>query len=93
MKENRDSTMPRYEFAVIVGAGKMTEKKILGVADALGDAGCTDASLRGHVEGMELMFTRSARSLQSAIASAISDVESAGLRVKRVELQREAIPT
>ena len=52
-----------------------------------------DASLRGHAEGMELLFTRSARSLQAAISSAISNVETAGFRVLRVEMQREAIPT
>ena len=85
--------MPSYDFAVIVAARKMTEKKILDATDALGDAGCTDASLRGHAEGMELLFTRSARSMQTAIASAISDVEAAGFRVVRVEMQRESIPT
>jgi len=85
--------MASYQFAIIVHAGRMSEKKILDAADALGDAGCTDASLRGHAEGMELLFTRSARSLQSAIASAIKDVESAGLRIKRIEMQPEAIST
>lgn len=85
--------MPSYDFAVIVAVGKMTEKKILDATDALGGAGCTDASLRGHAEGMELLFARSARSLQTAISSAISEVKAAGFRVKRVEMQREAIPT
>ena len=85
--------MPSYDFAVIIAARKMSHEKILDATDALGEAGCTDASLRGHVEGMELLFTRSARSLQSAITSAISDVEAAGFRVIRVEMQREAIPT
>ncbi len=84
--------MPSYDFAVIVAAKKMTEARILDATDALGEAGCTDASLRGHTEGMELLFLRSARSLQSAISSAISDVETAGFRVVRVEMQREAIP-
>ena len=61
--------------------------------DALGNAGCTDALLCGHAEGMELQFTRSSRSLQAAISSAIVDVENAGFRVLRVEMEREAIPT
>ena len=41
---------------------------------------------------MELQFTRSARSLQAAITSAIGAVEGAGFRVIRVEMEREAIP-
>ena len=35
--------------------------------------------------------SRPARSLQAAIASAIADVENAGYRVVRVEMEREAI--
>jgi hypothetical protein len=41
---------------------------------------------------MELLFERSADSLQGAITSAISDVERAGYRVSKVEMEREAIP-
>jgi len=52
----------------------MTHDEILNVTDALGDTGCTDASIRGHADGMELLFQRTADSLQTAIASAISDV-------------------
>jgi hypothetical protein len=40
---------------------------------------------------MELLFERSADSLQAAIASAIADVESAGPQVVRVEMDREEI--
>ncbi len=84
--------MPDYRFAVIVAAAPMNEEEILDATDALGEAGCTDASLRGHAEGMELLFERTARSLQGAISSAIRDVEGAGFRVVRVEMEREAIP-
>lgn len=83
--------MSDYRFSVIVPAQKMSHEQILDATDALGDAGCTDASICGHAEGMELMFDRSADSLQAAISSAIRDVESAGFRVSRVELEREAI--
>jgi hypothetical protein len=41
---------------------------------------------------MELLFERCADSLQAAISSAISDVERAGYRVTKVEMDREAIP-
>ena len=84
--------MQEYRFSVIVAAPPMTHEKILEATDALGDADCLDASLRGHSEGMELMFERIAESLQAAISTAISDIESTGYRVSRVEMERECIP-
>ncbi len=84
--------MPAYRFALIVSTSPMSHEEILDATDTLGEAGCTDASIRGHAEGMELLFERKARSLQTAIASATADVESAGFRVARLEMEREAIP-
>ncbi len=81
----------KYRFSVIVPAPQMTHEEILDVTDALGNAGCTDASLRGHSDGMELLFERAGDSLQTALSSAISDVERAGYRVSKVELARESI--
>jgi hypothetical protein len=83
--------MTDFRFGVIVAAGPMSHERILDATDALGNAGCTDASIRGHADGMELLFERSADSLQAAIASAIANVESAGFPVVRVEMEREAI--
>ncbi len=84
--------MSDYRFSVIVPMPQMTHDETLNATDALGNAGCTDASIRGHVDGMELLFERAADSLQAAISSAIADVERVGYRVSRVELEREAIP-
>ena len=84
--------MTAYRFAVIVPTPPMSHDGILDATDALGNAECTDASIRGHEEGMELLFERAADSLQAAISSAIRDVERAGYRVSKVELQRETIP-
>lgn len=84
--------MTDYRFSVIVPTKATAHDEILDATDALGNAGCTDASIRGHFEGMELLFQRSSESLQSAIASAIADVERAGYQVSKVELEREAIP-
>ena len=84
--------MCEFRFSLIVATAPMSHAQILDATDALGEAGCTDASIRGHKEGMELVFGRIAKSLQGAISSAIAEVESAGLRVKRVEMEREAIP-
>ena len=83
--------MTVYRFSLIIPGLLKSHEEILDAADSLGDAGCTDASVRGHAEGMELLFDREADSLQAAISSAISDVERAGCSVVRVELQREAI--
>ncbi len=84
--------MSDVRFALIVAAPSMTHEKILDATDALGETGCTEASIRGHVEGMELLFARKARSLQSSISSAFDHVEGAGFRVVRVEMEREVIP-
>ena len=84
--------MPDYRFSVIVPTPQMTHDAVLNATDAFGNSGCTDASIRGHANGMELLFERAADSLQAAISSAIADVERAGYRVSKVELEREAIP-
>lgn len=84
--------MADYQFSVIIRTTHIDHDEILNATDALGNAGCTDASIRGHTEGMELLFERTNVSLQAAISSAISDVERAGYRVSKVEMEREAIP-
>ena len=84
--------MTNYRFSVIVPTPQMTHDETLDATDALGNVGCTDASIRGHADGLELLFERAADSLQAAISSAIADVERAGYRVSKVELEREAIP-
>ena len=83
--------MSVYRFSVIVPTQRTTHDEILDATDALGNVGCTDASIRGHSDGMELLFERAADSLQAAISLAINDVERAGYRVSKVELEREAI--
>lgn len=82
-----------FRFALIVAAPLISHEHILDATDTLGNAGCTDASIRGHPEGLELLFARLARSLQSAITSAIADVKKSNYRVVRVEMEREAIQT
>ena len=84
--------MREYHFALIVAASPKGDEEILDATDALGEAGCTDASIRGHAEGMEVLFDRTAPSLQAAISSAIAAVEPAGFTVLRLEMVREAIP-
>ncbi len=80
-----------HQFSVIVDLNVSSEEQMLEIADVLGNAGCLDSSVGGHPEGVELSFDREAESLDSALRSAIAEVESAGYRVKRVEMAREAI--
>jgi hypothetical protein len=83
--------MSEYSFSLILLVESMTQDEILATADALAESGCGDASIRGHRDGVEVIFHRSAQSLQAAISSAVSDVESAGYQVGKIELEREAI--
>jgi hypothetical protein len=80
-----------YEFGVIVASFPKNDDECLEIADKLGAAGCLDASVSGHIDGTEAIFVREAESLDRAIQSAVASVESAGLRVIRVELARESI--
>lgn len=80
-----------YQFSVIVNTTPKDHNEILAVADAFGEAGCLDASIGGHDEGVEVIFNRDAPSLDAAIKSAITAIESAGFPVKRVEMTRESI--
>ena len=84
--------MTHYQFSVIIPTLPMTPDEILDATDALGNAGCTDASIRGHTDGIDLLFERPAESLQAAISQRSPDVERAGYRVSKVEMEREAIP-
>src|SRR6476469_2419923 len=63
--------MAGYRFSIIVPTGRLTHDEILDATDALGNAGCTDASIRGHGEGIELLFERSGKSLEATLSSAI----------------------
>jgi hypothetical protein len=83
--------MADFRFSLIVASSPKSHEEILDITDTLGEAGCTDASIRGHEEGIEMLFARTAKSLQAAIASAVTDVEDAGHHVIRVEMEREAI--
>ncbi len=83
--------MIEFQFTLIVPAGELSHDEILDATDALGGAGCLDASIRGHNEGLELVFHRQSESLESAIASAVGDVEGAGFAVSRIEMERETI--
>lgn len=76
-------TMETYNFTLILDADPEQVEGPL--TDSLFEAGCDDALL-GTAEGVvHLDFDREAGSLVEAIASAIGQVESTGVRVVRIE--------
>ena len=86
--------MTEYRFRLIVSGSfsdDLTNDELLDATDALRTAGCDDASISVHANGLELEFDRSGDSLQEAIASAVRDVEQAGFQVESMEMDREAI--
>ncbi len=83
--------MKSYQFGVIIDESPQSEAEILDMADALGNAGCLDRTVCGHREGVEVVFDRDAESLQHAMHFAVTAIENAGYKVKRVELERESI--
>jgi hypothetical protein len=82
-------------FSLIVTGNDLdspvSEEQLLDATDALGNAGCTDCSVMGHLEGLELAFHRQADSLDDALATALRDAGTAGLKVLRVELNQQAL--
>lgn len=79
------------QFSVIVNLMPQSEEQILDVADSLGAVECLDASVSGHDEGVEVIFNRASDTLDSAIKSAVTSIESAGYHVIRVEMARESL--
>jgi hypothetical protein len=74
--------MDKYEFQVILSdVAEMNEE----ISNALYDAGCQDGTPFSGEGVAGVGFTREADSLDSAIRSAIADVQKAGYSVARVE--------
>ena len=89
MRENRV-----FDSCLVVNgdfSAPVTGEELMDATEALGELGCMDASVGAHTDGLELIFHRRGRSLEGALQSAVSDVEGAGFRVVRVEMQRQAI--
>jgi hypothetical protein len=72
-----------YEFDVVVkDISEVTDDQ----ADALFAAGCDDGTPASSAGTTWMHFDREANSLDDAIRSAIPQVQSAGFRVSKVEL-------
>jgi hypothetical protein len=80
--------MNKYEFSLILkGSPELTEE----LCDQLFESGCDDGS-PGTCDGVfSIGFHREADSLESAINSAIKNVEAVGHNVARVEIEAGAM--
>jgi hypothetical protein len=78
----------KYEFSLILAATEVTDEN----ADKLYDAGCNDGSILTRDGITRIQFDREASNLDEALASAIQNVERAGLAVARVEIERHEVP-
>ncbi len=80
--------MNKYDFTLILAEPlELTDD----IADALFEAGCDDGS-PGTCDGVfSIDFHREAISLEKAICSAIENVQTAGYRVERVEMEADAV--
>jgi hypothetical protein len=77
-----------YDFEVILAAAgtDMTEE----LADRLFDAGCDDSTPGTFCGTPYISFHRDAESLESAIRSAVADVQKAGCVVERVQIEHDS---
>ena len=80
--------MREYDFAVILAAPAQLTKE---VENSLFEAGCADGMPWSSQGVVGIGFARKADSLESAIRSAIADVEKAGCAVAKVEIVPEAL--
>lgn len=84
MKKAKQNCECEFDFALIAGS---VNELTPAVEDALFEAGCEDATLSIRYGLLYLEFSRSAKSIQDAILSAIRDVRKAGIgaQVLRVD--------
>ncbi len=75
--------MNKYEFTLVV----LSEAEFEDVIEPLYESGCDDATICSRDGVMHLIFTRESTDFESAVLSAIADIETAGpmLRVKGLE--------
>jgi hypothetical protein len=79
--------MKTYDFEVILAAGTHITEEL---ADRLFEAGCDDGT-PGACCGVPVIgFSREADCLESAIRSAVADVQKAGCVVERVQIEHDS---
>ena len=79
--------MTTYEFTLVLAKGtELTDD----LAEAIFEAGCDDATSWSSQGIVSVGFDREADSLESAIRSAVADVQKAGCTVARVQIEADS---
>jgi hypothetical protein len=76
-----------YDFIVVLKGLDVIDDDL---AEALYEAGCDDGSPFSSGGVAAVGFSREADSLESAIRSAVADVQKAGCTVQRIEIESDS---
>ena len=79
--------MKTYEFSVVLAGLSIIDDDL---ADALFEAGCDDGTPISSDGVAWIGFSREAESLETAIRSAIANVQKAGCTVARVQIEADS---
>ena len=79
--------MMTHEFSLVLAVADVTNEQV----DALYDAGLDDGTVSTSQGVTRIDVSRESNSLESAIRSAIGQVNAAGLTVARVEIEADQI--
>lgn len=82
--------MHTYDFEVILADVDFMSED---AAEALYEAGCDDALCCSSEGVAAVSFAREADTFEAAIRSAVADVNAAGFRVERIEIEPESLVT
>jgi hypothetical protein len=85
--DSRESPMNTYQFDVILAGREDISDDF---AEALFEAGCDDGTPCSSAGVAWVGFHREAASLESAIRSAVADVQKAGCLVARVQIESDS---
>ena len=76
-----------YDFVVVLKGLDVIDDDL---AEALFEAGCDDGTPFSSEGVASVGFTREADSLESAIRSAVADVQKTGCTIQRVEIEEDS---
>lgn len=78
-----------HEFTLVLSANSLSDEQ----CDTLYESGCSDGTISTSQGISRIDFGREADSLESAIRSAIGNVNAAGITVVRVEIEADQLVT
>ena len=80
-----------YDFTLILKQRDLDDEVFLDLSDRIYGAGCDDSSVSSCEGAISISFDRESESLESAIRSAIAQVQTTGVSVEHVRIEAEAV--